>query len=114
MLNKPSDVKQQIKMELTDIDESTLEELDNACGGVFSLLKEYCLAHDYKAHLTIQTHLEGLENGQMKMYITVVKDGNVIDHAVGNMNAAAQIIGWNLYLHDILTSVRLGLSRVVL
>ena len=100
-------------MELTDIDSTTWRQLDNACGGVLGSLEAYCIANGCQASLTVQTHLEGLEKGQMKLFLQIVKDGETADYAVARMEGSAQIIGWNLYLHDIMESARNHLDRAV-
>jgi hypothetical protein len=99
-------------MKLNDIDTATLETLDSACGGTFSKVKEYCLANGYEAHLVVLTHLDGLEKGQMKMCIQVVNDEETVDYGVARMGGPALVIGWNIYLADLLAGVRKRLNKV--
>jgi hypothetical protein len=87
-------------MKLSDIDEITLEKLG------ITWLHAYCEANGYEAHVSIQTHIEGLEKGEMKMFLQIVANGETIDHAVARLVTSAQIIGWNLYLHDVMSSAR--------
>jgi len=93
-------------MRLSDIDEGTLEILDQSCDGTISALQGYCFSQRCEAHVSIQTHLEGLERGEMKMFLQIVREGDTVDYAIARMNAPAQTIGWNLYLADLLDSVR--------
>lgn len=83
--------------------------LDNALDGILSAIQ-----NDVdQIHLTVQTHLDGtLEKGQMKLFILLVKNGETIDYAQCNLkNTAAQIIGWNIYIHDTTDSVKVHLAR---
>ncbi len=98
-------------MKLDDIDDKTLEQLDAGSKGYFSRVKELCRTHDYEAHLTIQTDREGLEEGQMKLFVQIVKDGDTVDYAVARLGGSGKIIGYNLYLADLMDCVRGGLDR---
>lgn len=98
-------------MRLVDIDAATVAELDGACEGLFSNLKEHCAQHGYEAHLTVQTHLEGLPEGEMKLYIQIVGGMDTLDYAVATLGGNAKVIGWNLYLHDTMASAKASITR---
>jgi len=98
-------------MRLTDIDAPTIEQLNSACGGVFNVIQDHCEATGLEAHLSVQTHLEGLKYGQMKLYIQLLGGSGAEDYAVALLEGSAKIIGWNLYLHDTVGSARANLNR---
>lgn len=100
-------------MRLTDIDAPTIEQLNSACGGVFNVIQDHCEATGLEAHLSVQTHLEGLEYGQMKLYIQLLGGSgtDLEDYAVALLEGSAKVIGWNLYLHDTVGSARANLNR---
>ena len=98
-------------MKLADIDSQTLEQLNNACGGVFSHIQDHCEARGLEAHLSVQTHFEGLTHGQMKLYIQLIGGMEMEDYAVAKLEGSAKVIGWNLYLHDTVGSARANLAR---
>lgn len=100
-------------MKLAEIDEAMLEGLDSAYDGVFSLLRMYCLTDGYEVHLTVQTHLEGLDEGQMMLYIQLLRGGDTIDYTAVSMEGVVQEIGWNLYFRDSLSSVRTSLAGLL-
>ena len=98
-------------MRLIDIDAETRQELDTAAGGIFAELQVYCEVNRYEAHLTIQTHLDGLEKDEMKLYIQIVGGLETLDYAVARLGGKAKIIGWNIYLHDTLASAKTSITR---
>ena len=97
-------------MRLIDVDAPTLQQLNSACGGVFSVVLDHCEEVGLEAHLSVQTHLEGLEYGEMKLYIQLLGGHDMEDYAVARLEGRAKVIGWNLYLHDITSSARSKLN----
>lgn len=93
-------------MRLIDVDPPTLQQLNSACGGVFSVVLNHCEEVGLEAHLSVQTHLEGLEYGEMKLFIQLMGEQDMKDYAVARLEGSAKVIGWNLYLHDITSSAK--------
>ena len=99
-------------MRLDAIDPDSLALLDRASDGVFSHVKAACQQTGAEAHLTVQTSLEGLPEGSMKLYIQVVSDGQTEDWAIANLRGTELLkLGWNLYLQDKTESARSYLKR---
>jgi len=98
-------------MKLSEIDEQTFTELDDACGAVLSELRAYCLINECEAVLTVRTCLEDLPKGEMKLYLQIVSDGDTVDYAVAKVRGSIQRIGWNIYLADTLESARSYVGR---
>jgi len=98
-------------MKLSEIDERTQERLDRICGGVFTNIKD-CIANDCEIHLSVQTSIEGLKDDQMKLFILVTDGaGDTSAYAIAKLKGSAQILGWNLYLTDLMASARSHVSR---
>jgi hypothetical protein len=100
-------------MRLSQIDVGTFITLDSACEGVLTSLQDYCASHSCEADLSVLTHLEGLEEGEMKLFLVIVKDRETVDYAIARMEGSAQIIGWNIYLQDILESAKNHLDKAL-
>lgn len=98
-------------MQVKDLSEGAFKALDQACGGVFKSLQAFCLATQCQAHLSVQTHLEGLEHDEMKLYVQVVHGDETRDFAIAKLEGSAQLIGWDIYLHDRVDSARNYLDR---
>lgn len=100
-------------MKLSEIDERTFSRLDESCQGVLRTLRDHCIEHGREALITVQTHIEGLEKGEMKLFFQIVGNGETIDYAVAKVYGSIQTIGWNIYLHNTLTSARSYLDRAL-
>jgi hypothetical protein len=98
-------------MQIQALSEGAFAALDTACNGIFGHLQDFCTTHRYQAHLTIQTHLEGLQKGEMKLYIQVTDGNETKDFAIARLEGSAKIIGWDIYLHDRLDSAKSYLGR---
>ena len=98
-------------MQIQELDSKTLEALDTGNGTFRSLLTMH-ESYGYDIHLSVQTHLEGLPDGEMKLFIQIVEGTETKDFAIARLvGAEAQIIGWNIYLHDRLSSARVNIGR---
>jgi len=98
-------------MKLTDVSKPMRDQLDLASDNLFTSLENYCLDNDCEVYLNVQTRLEGLEKGQMKLFVQIVDDGDTLDYAVINLReGSAQLIGWNIYLDDVMESAKSHLA----
>jgi hypothetical protein len=98
-------------MQIQDLDQPTFRTLDDACGGTLQALLTLHESQGYEVHLSVQSHIEGLKDGEMKLYFQVISEGETKDFAIARLNGSAQIIGWNIYLHDRLSSAKVNLNR---
>jgi hypothetical protein len=92
-------------MLLHELSKPAFNLLDGASNGVLSALR----ARYPRVHLTVQTKLEGLPEGQMKLFISV--EGET-DYAIARLGGSALMVGWDIYLHDITQSVRQHVERI--
>ena len=96
-------------MLLRDLPPAARSTLDTGANGIFT-----ALAHQYdEVHLTIQTWMEGLPEGQVKLYITVLEGQQTLDYAVASLGGSARVIGLQIYVADKLASARALIGDVL-
>jgi len=98
-------------MQLREVSKAALQVLNDACDGLFDSVKDHCEAHGHEAHLSVQTHIEGLPHGEMKLHIQIVGADDTVDFATARMEGYAKIVGWDIYLTDTLASGKAHLNR---
>ena len=98
-------------MKLSKLSEESFAKLDASCRGVLTTLRDYCIENQCEAHITAQTSIEGLAEDEMKLFFQIVRDNEMIDYAIVKVYGSIQVIGWNIYLHDTLNSVKYHLNK---
>ncbi len=87
------------------------EELDRASGGQLSELERLCEARGLKSHLFVLTHLQGLAEGQMKLHVQAFEGDRTAIHFALDLVGELEVLGWNLYLHDLLDNAASRLRK---
>jgi hypothetical protein len=95
-------------MLLSDLPVLSRETLDSASDGLFTSL---LYAHP-EVHLTVRTQAEGLQEGEVKLYIMVLNGQEMADYAIASLGGAAKIIGLQVYISDKLASARARVAQV--
>lgn len=94
-------------MLLKDLRPQARAVLDTASNGLFTRLCAF-----YSVHLTVQTHLDGLSEGVMKLYITILQKNGHTDSAVCTLGGGAKMIGWEIFVQDRLESARARVAKI--
>ena len=94
-------------MRIADVADDLRQAFDTASGGTLRRLVTYCQAHGDDPHMMIQTPLDGLPDGTMKLLVQAfdVQDQTVLFFDC-QLEGSAQILGWNLVLYETTTAAR--------
>lgn len=90
--------------ELTDLGRA----LDDATGGWLGRCQELCDQRALDLHMTVQTYHEGLPGKTMKLCFQAfdAQDNTKLYFDVDLEGKRLRTLGWNLYLHECMTSAR--------
>jgi hypothetical protein len=87
------------------------DPLNDASRGRFRALHHLCETEGWDLNLWVQTHLDGLSDKEMKLYFQATeKDRTKLFFYVTLADTESQILGWNLYLQDKISSARNSLT----
>jgi hypothetical protein len=92
-------------MRLQELSEADFALLDRCTDGMMARLVE---RFQDRVQLTVQTHHDGLPQGEMKLFITV--DGEQ-ERAVARLGGSLILLGWDIYLRDLTQSARVRCQR---
>ena len=97
-------------MKINEVGEGLIHELDKAANGALSRIQEHCQEHGYEGHITVETHLESLAEGEMLLLIQVFDGDQTTFFTSAKLKGSAQVLGWNLYLTERCNVARQKLS----
>jgi len=85
--------------------------LDQLSEGAYGRLRALCRERGWHLDLSVQTYLEGLGAGEMRLYFTGFDGDKTALFFWANLVGGGEILGWNLYLEEVTRSARDHLSE---
>jgi len=90
------------------------QSLDEATDGAVYACAHVCRENGWKPRGFVQTHLDGLPHGQMRLILYGIDpQSDAIKYFdTARLEGEAQTTGWNLKLYELTSGVRRGLRRI--
>jgi len=98
-------------MKTTDISSGLLQAFDQASNGNLGRFLEACAIYRFEADLSVQTHLDGLPEGDMRLLVSVFRSDQTVVFFTIPLEGSAQILGWNLVIDEAVKQAKKSVEK---